>query len=68
MSKYKEIVAVVEFLGDEMTEEKAQRLFDQAKRELSQAGLMQLAHDYPSHFYYLVSEYAGEIGGFELNY
>lgn len=59
-----EFVAIIDFLGDEMTEEQAARLMDEARSELSIADIKKLSNfSGGSNFHYELSQYDGEMGG-----
>jgi hypothetical protein len=65
MSKLNEFLAIIAFIGDDMTEDQASRLMDKAKSELSIADRQRLLgrHDLPGNFYFEISQHDGEMGG-----
>jgi len=58
-----EFKAVVEFLGEDITEEQCGRLMDQAKQELSRDDLQELYLTMSGQMYTELSMYNGEMGG-----
>lgn len=61
LSDYK---AIIDFLGDEMTEDQAVRLMDDARSELSIADMGVLKASVSGPMYTELSMYEGEMGGF----
>jgi hypothetical protein len=64
---YHDFTTIVDFLGNNMTEEQAVELMDKAKQHLSQGDIISLGNyscwEYPgTPLYTLTSEYAGECG------
>lgn len=60
-----EFLAVVEFLGENMTDTQADELMDKAKEELTPGEISILGHNslfYNGKLYSAVSEYEGECG------
>jgi len=60
-----EYKAIVDFLGDEMTEDQATRLMDDARSELSIADVERLKANVSGPMYTQLSMYEGEMGGFQ---
>ena len=59
-----EFIAIAEFLGDDMTDEQAERLMDEARADLSIADMALLLDKLPGGaFYTQLSMYSGEMGG-----
>lgn len=71
MNTLSEFIAVIEFVGKNMTEAQATTLLDQAKDNLSEVDMERLS-DYifspfyagPGHLYTSISEYQAECGRF----
>lgn len=63
MKTLQDFINVAEFLGDEMTEEQASRLFDQAKNELSITDIKKLHDNVGGLLYRELSQYNAEMGG-----
>jgi len=64
MKNLQDFFNVAFFLGDEMTDEQASRLMDEAKQNLSIADIETLLHELPgTPFYTEVSTYNAEMGG-----
>lgn len=64
---YHDFCTIVDFLGNNMTEQQAISLMDQAKKELTPGEIIGLGNwclwEYPdTPLYSLTSEYAGECG------
>jgi len=58
---YHKLVAIIIFLGDQMTDEQAERIGDHA-RELSQVELYDLEQDAPKNLYSILRQIAAEKG------
>lgn len=56
---------LVEFLGDDMSQDQAIRIVDEAKRELSMNDMERFKANATGEIYYLLSEFEAEMGGFE---
>lgn len=64
MKTLSEYLAIANFLGDEMTEEQASKLMDEAKRDLSIADFEAfMANVESGAMYYELSVYDAEMGG-----
>lgn len=59
-----DIINIAMFLGDEMTDEQAARLMDEARRNCSIVDMEELKNVIGGPFYTLLSEFEGEMGGF----
>ena len=62
MKTLREFIAIANFLGDDMTEDQANKLMDEAKAELSQTDIETLSANVGGSFYTAISEYHGECG------
>lgn len=63
MKDLKYFLSVISFLEDEMTEEQATRLMDEAKDHLSISDIEILAQNCSGEFYTQVDMYNAEMGG-----
>jgi hypothetical protein len=64
MKTLSEFIAIANFLGDDMTEEQASQLMDEAKADLSAAEIERLQSNIKSRLYTSCSEYRAECGQF----
>ena len=58
-----QVIAIAAFLGNEMTDEQASRLMDDAKQNLSIAEMEILHGELSGPLYYEISMYDAEMGG-----
>ena len=59
-----EAIAIVKFLGNDITDDQASRLMDQCKQELSIADLEVLKSNIAGPMYTELSMHEGEMGGY----
>jgi hypothetical protein len=65
MSNLARFIAIIEFLGDGITEEQSARLMDEARSELSIIEMQELKEHCSGALYTDLSMYEGEMGGFD---